>query len=503
MKTICVCLFVLLLWLALPAAAQQPPTETVQEMLEQGSTAVVLDELLQFYTFDDPRGDGWDIFDQSDARFFVRDGVYRVQVDTDEFSWWGSDNRSYDDVVIQVETGQFAKTFGNSHGIICRLSNQGDGYYFLVINNSEYALLSAGEEGFTFLAERTLTDVIGRGQAINTLTAVCVGDYLAFYINGQLVAELRDSTHTSGGAGVTVSSADGQPVDLTFDDYAIWAASSAGGVAAARPDTLTEHGGEWRDAVAELEALGLIASGGSLVFRENYAFFTGQGSWFTPLARNNPAADFVMAGELSFRVGSSTQAEICTLSSRIVLNAQGLAVNYIDVGLDNQGRVVVVDVFDQNQPARRASVGIAPLDLSGAHHFLILVQDASLSVYLDGQLVLQDFEVVKRSGMWGIGLEGAGPNARCEGRNIWVYEAIPFTPGLCEISSSGPVNRRSGPGTSFAQAGQLTAGQILLADGRFTGADGLTWWRLEDGTWVREDVVNARGDCRNLPVVSG
>jgi uncharacterized protein YraI len=72
---------------------------------------------------------------------------------------------------------------------------------------------------------------------------------------------------------------------------------------------------------------------------------------------------------------------------------------------------------------------------------------------------------------------------------------------VCKISAGSTVNKRSGPGTNFDRAGQLAAGTVLEAVGKNDPGDGFTWWKLVDDTWVRNDVVNAVGDCLNVPEI--
>jgi hypothetical protein len=266
-------------------------------------------------------------------------------------------------------------------------------------------------------------------------------------------------------------------------------------------DAIANYDGDWEAVVAELEAQEVIASGGSLVFQENTTFFEGQGNFFTPLATNQPFADLVMAGELSFTESDPGQIETCSLLARIGEDANGDAETFIDVGFVTGGDVFVQDRFSPTDDATFESVSLG-LNLDQSHHLLFVLIDDTLDLYVDGELVLDDFLVGNRSGTYGIALRGAARGARCEGRNVWVYQAPVFTPGLCEIIPSDTVNMRSGPGTSFDRAGQLAAGTIIRAEGRATDNDGFQWWLLENGNWVREDVVRAQGDCANLPVSS-
>jgi WD40 repeat protein len=72
----------------------------------------------------------------------------------------------------------------------------------------------------------------------------------------------------------------------------------------------------------------------------------------------------------------------------------------------------------------------------------------------------------------------------------------------CTITAPNNANLRGGPGTEFGVAGSLSAGQSAEVDGQAQGADGMTWYRLTDGAWVRSDVVGAPSECEGVPVVT-
>jgi WD40 repeat protein len=72
----------------------------------------------------------------------------------------------------------------------------------------------------------------------------------------------------------------------------------------------------------------------------------------------------------------------------------------------------------------------------------------------------------------------------------------------CTISAPSNANLRSGPGTNFERAGSLSAGQSAEVNGQAQGADGMTWYRLSDGTWVRSDVVGSPAECGSVPAIA-
>ena len=329
------------------------------------------------------------------------------------------------------------------------------------------------------------------------------------YVNDVLVAETNDDTFSKGNTGLTVSAfADDKDVAVEFDDVRIWAASVTGATTTVTTstsstivlDTLTSYDGKPKEAIAELEQLAVIPSGSSQIFNENYAYFTGQGNWFTPLASRSAHKNIVMAGELTFTVGSTDKFESCTLMSRIKTNEQGTATSYIQVGIGNDNFAFIYDLFSEAQDGK-FEVGATKLDLKTAHHLLFTVIDDVANIYVDGNLEITHFKVGERSGTYGISLGGRGPKARCDGRNLWAFAVPSVKPGECAVSSTKAANKRSGPGTTFEAAGQLVAGDEVLVSGQAKGTDGKSWWQLKDETWVRTDLVTAVGDCANVPIV--
>jgi hypothetical protein len=73
------------------------------------------------------------------------------------------------------------------------------------------------------------------------------------------------------------------------------------------------------------------------------------------------------------------------------------------------------------------------------------------------------------------------------------------TVSSCMVTTRFGVNLRTGPGQGYDKAGSAPAGQALTATKQTKGADGFTWWQLDTGEWVREDLVLEAADCTALP----
>ncbi len=263
------------------------------------------------------------------------------------------------------------------------------------------------------------------------------------------------------------------------------------------PSTLENHAGHWQSAITELEQHELIETGGTLIFEESHALFLGEGDWITILAARDPHSNVVMAGTLRFRPGNIGEDETCGLLTRIVTDSEGKASAWLNVGIDNDHEVYYLDQINSVQQV--GSVAMPNFDLEGLHRYLLIARDNTVTVYVDGQLIIQEATITSRSGSYGIALRGHGPNALCEGLNIWAYGLPSSAPQACIISASRPANKRNGPSTRFARIGRLERGTLQNAIGKIDGSDGFVWWQLDDESWVRSDVVSNQGDCDNLP----
>lgn len=103
---------------------------------------------------------------------------------------------------------------------------EGDGYVFLVQGSGSYAIMRARGRALTPLVDWTVSEHISAGPGRNTLRAICVGDYLAFYVNGQFLADTIDTTYDRGQVGLAAGAANRLGVRVEFDNLTVYAAQS-------------------------------------------------------------------------------------------------------------------------------------------------------------------------------------------------------------------------------------------------------------------------------------
>jgi hypothetical protein len=74
--------------------------------------------------------------------------------------------------------------------------------------------------------------------------------------------------------------------------------------------------------------------------------------------------------------------------------------------------------------------------------------------------------------------------------------------GGCIVTARNTnVNIRSGAGTNFDVQSVLNAGSSAEVNGQTIGSEGLTWYQLSAGGFIRSDVVSESAGCANLPNV--
>ena len=170
----------------------------------------------------------WETYLDDGIALQVVDGAYRVQTG-DEGYIWGLNDASHNDVILEVTANQLSAHKNNAYGVMCRsdTSNNGDGYYFFVSGDGFYAISRGEGDEVTPIVEWTESSAINTGATSNKLRAVCIGDYLALYVNDKFVAEVNDTMFSNGYAGFAARTFEGGDIAVTFDDLTIWQASKA------------------------------------------------------------------------------------------------------------------------------------------------------------------------------------------------------------------------------------------------------------------------------------
>ena len=157
----------------------------------------------------------------------LRDRSFQIDFIGRKYVWTQGDSE-FADVVVEAELTQTSDYDHNAFGLACRLepSNSGRGYFFLISGDGFASIRWSNGRSLEPIFASQPAEFIKRGRATNRIRAVCIGDYLALWVNDEFVAEARDRRASSGAVGmVGVMNYEGKPLTVEIDDLKIWRAS--------------------------------------------------------------------------------------------------------------------------------------------------------------------------------------------------------------------------------------------------------------------------------------
>ena len=168
-------------------------------------------------------GSGWEIGDYDGGSVGYRDGAYFVTSTVSELGVWGVANRSFDDLVIEVDATQVSAgpVSDNAYGVTCREQGDGNGYYLRISGDGYYSIVKVEGGGPVVLVDWEGSSAIRQGNETNRIRAVCDGVTLKLSVNGEHLATVEDSTFTSGDIAFTATTYENEATEIHFDNLVV------------------------------------------------------------------------------------------------------------------------------------------------------------------------------------------------------------------------------------------------------------------------------------------
>jgi hypothetical protein len=105
---------------------------------------------------------------------------------------------------------------------MCRVQGDELSGYALRISGDGYSSIARFVDGNPeALVEWSGSEAVRQGNATNRLRVVCDGDYLALFVNGELVAEARDTTFTDGDIALMATTFQPEATEVHFDNLVV------------------------------------------------------------------------------------------------------------------------------------------------------------------------------------------------------------------------------------------------------------------------------------------
>jgi hypothetical protein len=175
--------------------------------------------------FSDPDS-GWEVGDYDTGSVGYTSSAYFVISSEAEKVMWGIANRSFSNVVIEVDATQVSAgpDDDNAYGVVCReQQGTGEGYYLRISGDGYYSIVKfEGESVESLLDEDWIqSSAIQQGNATNHIRAICDGSTLVLFVNGERLATAEDSTFTSGDIALTATTFESESTEVHFDNLVV------------------------------------------------------------------------------------------------------------------------------------------------------------------------------------------------------------------------------------------------------------------------------------------
>lgn len=203
----------------------RPNFSASQDATAIPTAAETVETILFTDDFSDPAS-GWPILQNDQGRYSYQQDGYHIAVDQMDAVIWAKTSRSDGNVSLYVDARPVNSSSGY-YGLLCRIQDDQNFYYFLVQSNGSYTMGKYKNSGFQpfFTDGWRQSNAIQQGVQTNRLKADCMGNTLRLYVNGTLLAETTDNEFGSGLSGIVAASLDVQSFEVIFNNFLITAPS--------------------------------------------------------------------------------------------------------------------------------------------------------------------------------------------------------------------------------------------------------------------------------------
>ena len=148
---------------------------------------------------------------------------YRMWSKMPDFQFWSVPGLNFQDTLVQVRATKLDGPDDNLFGVICRYQDDQNFYALMVGSDGYYGIYKrvGGEQSLIDQVHLDFSAAIERGEAANTLQALCQGDQLALIVNNVSLIQVSDDTFTNGDVGIVVGNFSEPGVNILFDDFIV------------------------------------------------------------------------------------------------------------------------------------------------------------------------------------------------------------------------------------------------------------------------------------------
>ena len=132
---------------------------------------------------------GWPVFADGDSSYSYQDGVYRIALQLNDTLFWATPDERFTDASISVTTTLVAGSEESYYGLVCRLQDNQEFYYFVVRVDGRSHWQNSNSEFLSLLPGGWILDqAIRTGNTQNQLQADCL-EISTFLCHSDLLAK--------------------------------------------------------------------------------------------------------------------------------------------------------------------------------------------------------------------------------------------------------------------------------------------------------------------------
>jgi hypothetical protein len=165
----------------------------------------------------------WDVGYTGDTSTYYKGGRLHVSVENANTIAWSQGSTAVGDFYAEVDTQHADGSLNNQLGLIFRYVDTDNFYFFAISSDGYYSLQKLTDNEWSMLVDWTATPTVETGEGmVNTVGLLVEGNTFTLLINDYIVDEATDDSFAGGTLALTAGAFDEPPVDIAFDNFAIW-----------------------------------------------------------------------------------------------------------------------------------------------------------------------------------------------------------------------------------------------------------------------------------------
>jgi hypothetical protein len=175
--------------------------------------------------FDNPDS-GWGADRRGEFERGYEGGQYFVELYEPNWFAWAYPGVEADEVSVEVDSYLASGSQDGHFGALCRHADADNFYYFAISADGYYGIFRrVGGGDLEVLtgdgSGMSPASAIRTGGRTNHVVAVCQGDELSLYVNGELLETVTDDTHKRGDVGLGAGAGPEGNTRVQFDNFLV------------------------------------------------------------------------------------------------------------------------------------------------------------------------------------------------------------------------------------------------------------------------------------------